>query len=263
MTYMPYTQEGTCKPASQVATDIASIRARGFSTVRLYANDCSAAQTVGAACAVSGLKMILGIYVDDDGTGDSVVREQVAELADWGRDNWDLVELVVVGNEALYNDYLSADALAQLIHATRDTLAQAGYSGPVTTTEPMSTMERYGATLCPAIDIVTANIHPFFDGRVTAAQAGDFVAEQLARLSRFCNDEKEAFSLETGWPSHGKANGQAVPGVVEQRVAIKGIMRAAGARTVIASFEDDVWREPGDLGVEQYWGVGGLFSQVL
>lgn len=69
----------------------------------------------------------------------------------------------------------------------------------------------------------------------------------------------EAWNIETGWPSRGSANGVAVPGWWEQKVAMEAIRREEGGRSVFAGWEDEGWREEGEWGVERSWGCGHLF----
>lgn len=259
MTYTPYNNDGSCKSASDVSSDIASIKGKGFTTVRLYATDCSGPQNVGTAARSVGLKIILGIYIDGSGIGDNAYA-QVSTLTSWGSSgNWDLVEMVVAGNEAIFNGYTSASALATFITDVKGKFKSAGFSGPVTTTEPLGTIQTNSGTICPVVDVIAANIHPFFNGGISAANAGSFVSSQLSDLAKACNNQKEAYNLETGWPWKGNNNGDAWPGVADQVTAINGIIAAAGSKSAIFSFENDGWKAPGSLNVEQYWGCGGLF----
>ncbi|KAL8983094.1 MAG: hypothetical protein Q9177_005076, partial [Variospora cf. flavescens] len=39
MTYSPYTESGNCKSSSAIASDVASIAAKGFSSIRIYSTD--------------------------------------------------------------------------------------------------------------------------------------------------------------------------------------------------------------------------------
>lgn len=261
MTYTPYTSDGQCKSASDVASDIAQIKAKGFTTVRLYATDCSGIENVGSACKSSGMKMIMGVYIDASGLGNG--QAQVSELTSWGQSNgWDNVEMVVVGNEAIFNGYVSASDLAQFIATCKTSFTTAGFTGPVTTTETVGVIQENSDVLCPVIDVVAANIHPFFNGAVNAAGAGAFVTSQLSLIAEACSG-KDAYNLETGWPSAGDANGDAIPGVSEQITAVDSIVAAAGSKSAIFSFENDDWKAPGSLGVEQFWGCASLFPDIL
>jgi len=295
MTYTPYTASGSCKSAAQVHHDVSIIASKGFTAVRLYATDCSSTQTVGAAAAEHGLKLVLGIYVGETGTNGTMVAEQLRSITEWAtspwtspsssssalssspsspsNDNkWAMVDLVVAGNEAIFNSFATSLEVAELLRHVRTTLRAAGYDGPVTTSEPVATLSQNAEELCPAIDVVAANLHPFFYADVTAQHAGAFVLEQMTFLRGVCVDferdgqedgsepgRREAVALEVGWPRRGGANGLAVPGALEQRVAVRGMAEAIGAQAAFVSFEDDGWREEGEFGVERSWGCVGVF----
>lgn len=259
MTYTPYADDGSCKTADEVASDMATIAGKGFTTVRLYATDCSGPQNIGTACKAHGMKMLLGIFIDGSGIG-SNTDEQIADLTQWGSGNWDLVEMVIAGNEAIFNGYASASELASFITEVKTKFAAAGYSGPVTTTEPLGTIQENGDAICAVVDVIAANIHPFFNSGIAPSGAGGFVSSSLSTLAGVCNNEKEAYNLETGWPSQGSANGMAIPGINDQKTAVESIMQHAGSKSAIFSFHNDAWKAPGALGVEQFWGCSGLFS---
>ncbi|KAK4565553.1 hypothetical protein LTR86_004170 [Recurvomyces mirabilis] len=259
MAYTPYANDGTCKSAGTVASDIADIKSRGFTSVRLYATDCSGPQNVGSAAKANGLKMILGIFIDGSGIG-SKTNDQISTLTQWGQGQWDMVEMVVFGNEAIFNQYASASALAAGISDCKSKFQAAGYNGPVTTTDTVDAITTNANTICPVVDVIAANIHPFFNGQTVAANAGDFVASQLSILAGSCNNQKQAYNMETGWPSQGSSSGVAIPGLNDQKTAINSILSKAGSRSVMFSYQNDMWKAPGSLGVEQYWGCANLFS---
>ncbi|KAK4629339.1 putative beta-glucosidase btgE [Fulvia fulva] len=262
MTYTPYTDSGACKDTSSVHADIASIKAMGFNTVRLYATDCSGVQNVGSACTSVGMNLIMGIYIDAAGLLPAYA--QLSELTAWGKTNgWDKVEMVVAGNEAVFNGFCSAADLANFINDVKTAFKAAGYSGPVTTTEPLNIIQENAATFCPVVDVIAANLHPFFNGGVAAADAGEFVKSQMDLLSQACHGEKEAYCLETGWPSEGNANGAAIPGVSEQKQAVDSIVSVIGGKCAIFSFENDGWKHPGDLNVEQHFGCSSIFKDLF
>ena len=257
--YTPYASDGNCKTADAVASDVAGIKAKGFTSIRLYATDCDGPQNVGAAAAKQGLKLILGIWVDESGIG-SNTDAQVETLTKWGKDQWDLVEMVVAGNEAMFYGYTSAEGLAAFVNDVRSKFRAAGYNGPVGTSEVPGTFIGHADILCPAVDYAGANIHPFFNTKISAQDAGDFVVDTLEDVAKACNHEKPAYNLESGWPSLGSANGMAVPGAEDQKVAIKSIMEKAGGKTAMFSYANDAWKAPGEFGVEQHWGCADLFE---
>ncbi|MCJ1366607.1 hypothetical protein MMC16_005736 [Acarospora aff. strigata] len=257
MTYSPYTSSGECKGAEAVSVDVALIAGKGFSSIRIYSTDCNGLENVGHAAKQHNLKLVLGIYIAK--TGISVAQAQISAITNWANGNWAMVEMIVVGNEAVFNHYVTMPELAGFISQAKSTFRAAGYTGPVTTTEPMGTLQENASALCGVIDVVAANIHPFFNDGVSAAKAGKFVATQLEDLEKVCPGLK-TYNLETGWPHSGDANGKAVPGTEQQQLAIKAIMESAGGKSVFFSFVDDMWKQPGEHGVEQSWGCAHLFG---
>jgi len=79
------------------------------------------------------------------------------------------------------------------------------------------------------------------------------------QLAGECCPGLDVYNLETGWPHAGDANGVAVPGSAAQKTAIAGITAAAGGKSVLLSYADDLWKAPGDLDIEQFWGCADLF----
>lgn len=262
MTYTPYTTTGQCKTASEVEEDISLIASKGFRSIRIYGTDCSTLPNVGAAVVKHGLKLVAGVFIDGNGIC-SNTEKQVSEIISWAQqgNHWSSIELLVIGNEALTNNFVSAPELASFMAKSKTRLRAAGYAAAITTAEPSAAiLAQHASTLCPVLDVVGANIHPFFNSGTCAEDAGDFVANQLNDLARVCpGGGKPTLCLETGWPSSGKPNGRAVPGKEQQRRAIESIMRKAGGRSAVFSYGDDGWKNPGPLGVERWWGCGHLF----
>ena len=259
MTYSPYTSSGTCKDQSSQSADIAEFAAKGFSSVRLYSTDCNGLTYAANAAKALGLKLVLGIFISDSGI--SAAGGQITDITSWASGDYSAVEMIVVGNEAIFNGYCDAGGLATFISSAKSTFQAAGYTGPVTTTEPMDVLQSDAATLCPVIDVLASNIHAFFNTQVTASEAGTFVASTLEQLAGLCpGDNKAAYNLESGWPSAGDANGAAIPGEAEQATAIAAIRETSAGKTAFFSFENDMWKAPGPLGVEQSWGCAHLFE---
>jgi exo-beta-1,3-glucanase (GH17 family) len=255
LTYSPYTAGGDCKDAGSVTADITAIKALGFTTVRIYSTDCSGLENVGSAARAVGLKLILGVFIESSGV--SGAQPQVSEIVSWGQ--WDLVEMIIIGNEALYNQYLSVSDLAGFISSSKWAFANAGYTGPITTTEPLNIWQSEGPSLCSSIDVVAANIHAFFNAQTSASQAGAFIASELAILDTICSGKK-TYVVESGWPNAGDANGAAIPGVAEQKAALDSIQSTCGSQVVFFTYEDDLWKAPGAFNVEQHWGCASVWG---
>ncbi|KAF2674467.1 glycoside hydrolase [Microthyrium microscopicum] len=250
-TYTPYsTADGSCLSAGQVLSDLTTIKGKGFTTVRVYGTDCDTLDTVGAAARTVGLKLILGVFIKADGI--AAAQSQIPQIVTWGNaGNWDLVVMLVVGNEAISSGFCDGPSLAAFVSSAKSALTAAGQGSiPVTTTEVVSVLGANKGVLCPVVDIVAANIETFFDGSVIAANAGDFAKSQLDQVSGFCPG-KTAYNLESGWPMGGPSNGASVASPEAQNAAIADIINKVGDKTVIFSFGNDMWKP---AGVDQNFG---------
>lgn len=260
ITYTPYNPDtGDCLSASAVEEDIAEIAADGFTVVRVYSTDCDTLPSVGAACQQHGVSMIIGIFVKETGCTASSpdIAEQIEAIAAWGQ--FDLVQLVVVGNEAIINGFCSASELAQLVLDVKETLTE--YTGPYTIAETTNVWLDSSVTsaICDVVDFTGANIHPFFNAQTFPSLAGTFVQGQLDLLDAVCPG-KPSINLECGWPTGGECNGDACPGLDAQAEALQSIRETCGGQTVFFSFKNDKWKSPGAFNCEQSWGSRDFFS---
>ncbi|KAL2158543.1 hypothetical protein VTH06DRAFT_4310 [Thermothelomyces fergusii] len=259
ITYTPYTPEGACKGASEVMDDIAAIASAGFHALRVYSTDCDTLPNVGAAARAHGLRLIVGIFIGRVGCDNNspAVAEQIRALAEWK--GWDIVDLCVVGNEALFNGFCSVSELASLIHRVKSELGAAGYNGPFTTTDVVSAwINNDVSAICDAIDVTACNAHAYFNPETRPADAGKFVAGQLAIVEKICG--KPGYVMETGWPSQGNCIGVACAGEAEQATAIHAIEQELGNKAVFFSFRNDLWKQPGECNCEQHWGIAKIFG---
>lgn len=262
MTYTPYGPGGFCKDAAAVDADIKKIKESGFNSLRVYSTDCDTLPNVGAACKKYGVKMIIGVFVGAPGcdNGNPHVADQIAAIEKWGM--WDLVEMAVVGNEALFNGFCTPDQLVALITKVRTMLRSHGCNAPVTTTDTVGGWQAPGVAekVCGAVDVVGANIHAYFNGNVQPSAAGEFVSSQLKIVETLCGG-KAGYVMETGWPSNGKCMGStscATPDA--QAAAIKSIQAVLGGQSVFFSFTNDDWKADGECMCEKSWGCGYLFG---
>ncbi|KAF3012725.1 hypothetical protein E8E15_001286 [Penicillium rubens] len=258
----------SCQP---LVTNSISKRGSRIQVTRRNHADCSDRKTTAVPTSrtmrdtnvsnISGQGQYAMSYTPYTQTGISAAEKQVQDIADWAHAaQWELVELIVVGNEAIKNGYCDPPELAAFIKTAKATFKASGYRGRVTTAETFNVWQSHGASyLCEAVDLIGANIHPYFDHNVAAPKAGEFVASQLEELRKICPDQ-DVLNLETGWPNAGEPNGAAVPGKEEQIAAIDSIVNEVGSQSVFFSYGDDWWKEPGPHNVEQHWGCAGVFT---
>lgn len=262
MTYTPYAQDGNCKTKSDVMKDVEALTKAGISTLRTYSTDCDTLPNVGAACKAYGCKMILGVFIDAPhcSANNPTVSEQINAIKNWGQ--FDLVDIISIGNEAMLNGYCTAGEIAGLIHTCKETFS--GYTGGYTTADTLGAwqMEGVAETLCGLIEYPAANIHPFFNSQTSASQAGVFVKNQMEVLGGICGKPGKCY--ETGWPSQGKCMGAACPGKVEQETAVTQILKECPNDIVLFSLEDDLWKsDQTECACEKSWGCKDILKTVI
>ncbi|KAG5915751.1 hypothetical protein E4U42_007918 [Claviceps africana] len=255
--------DASCKSAEEVDTEIASIKGAGFSVVRLYSPECDALKLVGDASKKHGLKLIVGVFVKASGCDINTpeIKLQVDQLVAW--DSWDLVNLVVVGNEAIMNSFCSAPQLAALVVAVKEKVS-VKYNGHFTVSETLNIWLRpdVSAAICPVIPVTGANIHSFFNPSIAPEMSGVFVKAQLDILATICPGN-EVINLECGYPSSGKTNGLAVPGPSQQAAAIKSIREIVGHKTVFFAFQNELWKGQSECECETSFGCAELFDMKI
>jgi exo-beta-1,3-glucanase (GH17 family) len=263
MTYTPYTSDkvSQCKDKATIRSDIKAFADAGFLGVRVYSTECDTLPNVGDAAKEFGLKLIIGVFVKDDGCTyeTETIKDQVDAMVAWA--DWDNVAAIVVGNEARLSGKCSTDQLATLFTVVKEKTQAVGYTGAYTVAETTNVWQdtTFSGVMCDLVDITGGNIHPYFNPETSADNAGKFVKGQLDILDAICSG-KTSFNLECGWPKSGICNGLACPGESEQAAALASIVSECGSRTVFFSSTDDLWKEPGDCGCENSWGCGSLFE---
>ncbi|GAB0138352.1 hypothetical protein EsDP_00006587 [Epichloe bromicola] len=256
ITYTPYNpSNGNCMTASEVDSDIKDIKSRGFSVVRVYSTDCNTLDNVGNACKKYGVDMIVGVFVKASGCDINTpdIKEQVDKLAAWN--NWDLVRLLVVGNEAIMNGFCSPQQLRTLVTTVKSKCG-GKYHGLVTISETLNIWEREDvkSAICGVVDVTGANIQPYFNSGIAPSAAGLFVKGQLDLLRKICPGN-DVINLECGYPWGGNSLGLAVPGLSQQVEAINSIRKLVGNNTVLFDYHDNVWKAGSPCNCEDKYGL--------
>ncbi|KAK9484018.1 glycoside hydrolase superfamily [Lipomyces starkeyi] len=243
--YSPYNADGTCKSASQVASDVAEFES--YSLIRLYGVDCAQVENVWAAIS-SSQKLFIGVY--DVTQLDSAISTISSAAGTYG---WDQVYTVAIGNELVNSGAYAAAEVVGFVNTGRSLLRAAGYEGPVVTVDTFVAVIA-NPSLCAASDYAAVNCHPFFDGGVVAADSGPFVQTQIGRVSAVCPGQ-DVLITESGWPKQGQNNGVAVPSVPNQQAALASLLEYVADQLIEFTAFNDYWKSPGEFGVEQYWGI--------
>jgi exo-beta-1,3-glucanase (GH17 family) len=154
----------------------------------------------------------------------------------------------------VFNGWVTAGELASFIQDATSQLRGAGYTGIISTAETVAVYQD-NPSLCDAVEsYVHTNIHPYYDPGTTSSEAGSFVVSQKEIVEGVCSG-KTVIVSETGWPSGGGSDGDAVASPSDQATAIAAINDATNGDVTFFSYGNDAWKSPGP---EQYFGMNFL-----
>jgi exo-beta-1,3-glucanase (GH17 family) len=254
--YSPYNRDGTCKSASQVLTDFTSLGE--FGLIRTYGTDCDTIATVYAACKATGKKLFAGIFAL------SGLNDEISTLIAGVNGDWSYMYTVSVGNELVDQGKASAADVMAAVSTARGLLRAAGYTGPVVTVDTLAATIRDGNTiLCDESDFCAVNAHPFFDSTAKAAEAGEWLTNNINILkSKLANPSQKIVITETGWPTGGSANGAAIPSPKNQAAALSSIKSAFSSNpsgVIFLSAFNRQWLKgnTGEFSQEYWFGILG------
>jgi len=252
ITYSPYKSNNDCKSQDEVNKDFESIN--GYGWVRTYGTDCDQANTVVSAASAKGMKVFAGIY---DVANLTAVEASVNLIHDAVKGDWSKIHTISVGNEGINAGTYTVTDVQQAVDHARSKLQEVNYSGKVVTVDTFVAIIA-NPDLCRVGDYVAANCHAFFDGDVTADNAGEYVVSQAQRVSDACGG-KDTMITESGWPSSGSNNKLAVPSTENQKAAIDSLKASFSSNIIMFTAFNDYWKtnNGGTFGAEQYWGIYG------
>lgn len=193
-----------------------------------------------------GMNVTLGVWIGADLEANEYEVNRAIEIANQERN----VDLVIVGNEAVYRGDVTPEQLMAYVDRVRDAVKTV-----VTTAEPWHIWLKY-PQLADHVRVIAAHVLVYWE-KVSPAEA---VAATLARArethKRF--PKKRLLLAEVGWPSHGRAQGQAAASRAEQAIYLRTILdrlNNAGYDYFVIEAFDQLWKtgDEGDVGA--YWGV--------
>ncbi|KAG2181844.1 hypothetical protein INT44_008660 [Umbelopsis vinacea] len=251
ITYNPKNSDGSCMSQANVNKDIAKFKQNGIINVRTYAQECNQLEQIVNAIATAGggMTVVAGVWIDGSEAGYQTEVSTLTKSLSSNSKAKGYVSGVIVGNEVLYDNRMSASALASKIDDVKSKVESYGLL--VGTAETPSTFD---PAIVSSSDFLVANIHPYF-GKVSASSAGANLKAQFMSLKSKLNG-KDVIIGETGWPTAGSANGQAVPSVQNLQSFVQQLQcENAGLKYYVFDGYDSPWKPSGNLNVEQHWGL--------
>lgn len=232
--------------AEQMDADLALL-AKYFSCVRTYS--MTGLDELPVYAQKHGLKVMLGAWVGPDVKS---TRMEIEQLVATANRYPEVVQSVVVGNEALLRKDISGNRLAELITEVKGRVQQ-----PVTYADVWEFWLK-NPQVAPAVDFITIHLLPYWEDQPTGIdRALDHVADVREDFGRLFSP-KDIFIGETGWPSEGRQRETAVTGRVNQAKFIRGFVAMAEHNgwnyNLIEAF-DQPWKRINEGAVGGYWGL--------
>jgi exo-beta-1,3-glucanase (GH17 family) len=166
----------------------------------------------------------------------------------------------IVGNETLLRGELNESALISFINQAR----QLGNT-PVSTAETWDGWCNLSSQKprCPgrpvlgeSVNFITANVYPYWEGVSIDHAAAHVMAITIALHSAY--PDKQIIVGETGWPSCGDVQGNAIPSLANQKRFIGELWRWSNLYNVqVVYFEafDEPWKVNSEGQVGGCWGI--------
>ncbi|PFH63308.1 hypothetical protein XA68_14960 [Ophiocordyceps unilateralis] len=248
--YAPYRADHGCKSQDEIDNDVQHL-SKYYSTLRIYGTDCDQVAKVVKAARASEMNVFAGIWDPKD------IENEIKLIQEGVDGNWGIIQFVSVGNELVNSGQATASDMAGAVAEARSRLREAGYQGPVVTVDTFGAYQR-NKELGEASDHCTINAHAYFDKEISSPDAGQWLKNTVNDVRNSCPQSKKVIVTETGWPSQGDSNGLAAPGMDEQAAAISSIRQHFAqdpSQVFFFSAFNDLWKSPGNLNTEQYWGI--------
>lgn len=254
VSYSPFDKEQTplqpdfvIKP-ERMDVDMALL-SKYFSCVRTYS--MTGLEDLPLYARKHGMKVLLGAWVSPNPKNTRLEIEQLIATANRYPD---VVDAVIVGNEALLRKDVSGPRLAELITEVKSRVKQ-----PVTYADVWEFWLKY-PQVAPVVDFITIHLLPYWEDQPTgidndaALNHVAAVREEYAR--RFA--PKDILIGETGWPSHGRQRETAIPSLVNEAKFMRGFVEMAernGWRYNLIEAFDQPWKRNNEGAVGGYWGL--------
>ncbi|MFQ6346870.1 glycosyltransferase [Pseudomonas sp. R11F] len=193
-----------------------------------------------------GLRVTLGIWISPDLERNEREIQRAIEIANSSRS----VVRVVVGNEALFREEITPQALIVLLDRVR-----AAVKVPVTTSEQWHIWEK-NPQLAKHVDLIAAHILPFWEF-IPMDKAGQYVLDRARDLKKLF-PKKPLLLSEVGWPSNGRMRGGNETSPADQAIYLRTLVNKLNRQGynyfVIEAF-DQPWKVSDEGSAGAYWGV--------
>ena len=193
-----------------------------------------------------GMSVTLGVWISNDLVANEYEINRAIDIANRERN----IDLVIVGNEAVYRGDVTPEQITAYVDRVRDNVKTL-----VTTAEPWHIWMKY-PELADHVKVIAAHVLVYWEKEPSEYAVQGTINRAREVRERF--PKKRLLLAEVGWPSHGRAQGQAEAKPAEQAIYLRTLLNklnAAGYEYFVIEAFDQPWKtgDEGDVGA--YWGV--------
>ncbi len=193
-----------------------------------------------------GLKVMMGAWIGKDAEENNREIASLIKLMQEGN-----VAIASVGNEVLFRKDQTEEALLKYIHQVK----QNASGIPVCYVDTYYELIHH-PKLVEVSDKILINCYPFWEG-ANIEHAGIYLQEMYQKTKAVAK-EKEIIITETGWPSKGDVNGEAVPSTNNQMLYFleaKAWAEQANVPLFYFSSFDESWKIHDEGWAGTSWGL--------
>ena len=249
----PFLDEEKLATRDEMDEDLALLAGK-VQQVRTYST-LEGLDQVPELAARHGLKALPGAWVDERLGRNEV---EIANIIRIARDNPN-VDRVIIGNENLTLHRLTVDQMIRYLRRVRAALPD---RVKISTAEAWAIWLDY-PELVREVDFITIHTLPFWE-RVDISKAMDFT-KRMVHDVKAAYPDKPLFIGEVGWPSAGRAFGDAVPSLVNQALFLRHFVNWAHEENLdynIVEAFDQPWKVNLDNNAsEKHWGIWTIDRQ--
>lgn len=196
-----------------------------------------------------GIKLMIGAWVS---RAPKATRREIERVVKMANENPDVVSAVIVGNEALLRQEITAKRLSALIQEVKSRVTQ-----PVTYADVWEFWLRH-PEVAPAVDFITIHLLPYWEDDPTGIDGALAQVKRVHEKFEKLYAPKPIFVGETGWPSEGRQREDALPSRLNEARFIRGVIDMAEQSgwhyNLIEAF-DQPWKRISEGTVGGYWGL--------
>ena len=200
-----------------------------------------------------GIKTLVGAWLGKD---EDLNEQEIGGLIQLAKEGY--VDIAAVGNEVLYREDLSEEALLEYIHRVKNAI-------PEVTTGYVDAY--YEFTACPKIteacDVILSNCYPFWEG--CHIDYSLVYMKQMYQQAVQAANGKKVIITETGWPSQGKSLDGAEPSAenfMKYFINSQQWSREEGIEIFYFSSFDESWKVGAEGDVGAYWGLWDMHQNL-